>query len=63
MGHDGILVIGGKGVVASDSNNGGGVGEVVPDGEEEDDDDVDDILDQQLCVYENCYIHVKEQRL
>merc|ERR1711971_238306 len=29
MGHDGILVVGGKSVVASDSNNRGGVGEVV----------------------------------
>ena len=33
MGHNGILVIGGKSVVASDSNNGSCVGEVVPGGD------------------------------
>ena len=39
--HNGILVVGSKGVVAGDANNRGGVGEVVPgEGEEEDRNDL-----------------------
>ena len=42
--HNGILVVGSKGVVAGDANNGGGVGEVVPGGEEEEEEDRNDLL-------------------
>ena len=41
--HNGILVVGSKGVVAGDANNRGGVGEVVP-GEEEEGEDRNDLL-------------------